>query len=283
MPEKRENGMKKHLSTLLLVAVFLLGVCILLYPTASDYWNSLHQTRAIGAYEDALAGMTRRDYDAAFQQAEDYTRALAALDAPMSEYQSLSDAGMDYEEILNINGVGIMGYIDIDAIGVELPIYHGTSPDVLNVAVGHLEGSSLPIGGEGSHCVLSAHRGLPSARLFTDLDQLQEGDTFTITVLDRLLTYEIDQILIVEPEQVDALAITPGEDYCTLVTCTPYGINTHRLLVRGRRVENAREKAHVYVPADMVQIDPLVVTPAVAAPMLAILLVFLLVRYRKRR
>ena len=283
MPEKRENGMKKHLSTLLLVAVFLLGVCILLYPTASDYWNSLHQTRAIGAYEDALAGMTRRDYDAAFQQAEDYNRALAALDAPMSEYQSLSDAGMDYEEILNINGVGIMGYIDIDAIGVELPIYHGTSPDVLNVAVGHLEGSSLPIGGEGSHCVLSAHRGLPSARLFTDLDQLQEGDTFTITVLDRLLTYEIDQILIVEPEQVDALAITPGEDYCTLVTCTPYGINTHRLLVRGKRVENAREKAHVYVPADMVQIDPLVVTPAVAASMLAILLVFLLVRYRKRR
>ena len=283
MPEKRENGVKKHLSTLLLVAVFLLGVCILLYPTASDYWNSLHQTRAIGAYEDALAGMTRRDYDAAFQQAEDYNRALAALDAPMSEYQSLSDAGMDYEEILNINGVGIMGYIDIDAIGVELPIYHGTSPDVLNVAVGHLEGSSLPIGGEGSHCVLSAHRGLPSARLFTDLDQLQEGDTFTITVLDRLLTYEIDQILIVEPEQVDALAITPGEDYCTLVTCTPYGINTHRLLVRGKRVENAREKAHVYVPADMVQIDPLVVTPAVAAPMLAILLVFLLVRYRKRR
>ena len=275
--------MKKHLSTLLLVAVFLLGVCILLYPTASDYWNSLHQTRAIGAYEDALAGMTRRDYDAAFQQAEDYNRALAALDAPMSEYQSLSDAGMDYEEILNINGVGIMGYIDIDAIGVELPIYHGTSPDVLNVAVGHLEGSSLPIGGEGSHCVLSAHRGLPSARLFTDLDQLQEGDTFTITVLDRLLTYEIDQILIVEPEQVDALAITPGEDYCTLVTCTPYGINTHRLLVRGKRVENAREKAHVYVPADMVQIDPLVVTPAVAAPMLAILLVFLLIRYRKRR
>ena len=275
--------MKKHLSTLLLVAVFLLGVCIMLYPTVSDYWNSLHQTRAIGAYEDALAGMTRRDYDAAFQQAEDYNQALAALDAPMSEYQSLSDAGMDYEEILNINGVGIMGYIDINAIGVELPIYHGTSPDVLNVAVGHLEGSSLPIGGEGSHCVLSAHRGLPSARLFTDLDQLQEGDTFTITVLDRLLTYEIDQILIVEPEQVDALAITPDEDYCTLVTCTPYGINTHRLLVRGRRVENAREKAHVYVPADMVQIDPMVVTPAVAAPMLAILLVFLLVRYRKRR
>ena len=275
--------MKKHLSTLLLVAVFLLGVCILLYPTASDYWNSLHQTRAIGAYEDALAGMTRRDYDAAFQQAEDYNRALAALDAPMSEYQSLSDAGMDYEEILNINGVGIMGYIDIDAIGVELPIYHGTSPDVLNVAVGHLEGSSLPIGGEGSHCVLSAHRGLPSARLFTDLDQLQEGDTFTITVLDRLLTYEIDQILIVEPEQVDALAITPGEDYCTLVTCTPYGINTHRLLVRGHRIDNIEEAKTVRVTADAIQIEPLLVAPVVAIPILLLLMILLLLPKQPRK
>ena len=275
--------MKKHLSTLLLVAVFLLGVCIMLYPTVSDYWNSLHQTRAIGAYEDALAGMTRRDYDAAFQQAEDYNQALAALDAPMSEYQSLSDAGMDYEEILNINGVGIMGYIDINAIGVELPIYHGTSPDVLNVAVGHLEGSSLPIGGEGSHCVLSAHRGLPSARLFTDLDQLQEGDTFTITVLDRLLTYEIDQILIVEPEQVDALAITPGEDYCTLVTCTPYGINTHRLLVRGHRIENQPDADTVRVTADAMQVDPVLVAPIVAVPILLGLLAALLISTRKKR
>lgn len=273
--------MKKHLSTLLLVAVFLLGVCIMLYPTVSDYWNSLHQTRAIGAYEDALAGMTRRDYDAAFQQAEDYNQALAALDAPMSEYQSLSDAGMDYEEILNINGVGIMGYIDINAIGVELPIYHGTSPDVLNVAVGHLEGSSLPIGGEGSHCVLSAHRGLPSARLFTDLDQLQEGDTFTITVLDRLLTYEIDQILIVEPEQVDALAITPGEDYCTLVTCTPYGINTHRLLVRGHRVPNTPEAANVRLTSDAIQIEPMLAAPLMALPVLIIFFAVLLHTGRK--
>ena len=185
-------------------------------------------------------------------------------------------------DVLDVNGMGIMGYIDIDEIGVELPIYHGTDPSVLNVAVGHLEGTSLPVGGVGTHCVLSAHRGLPSARLFTDLDRLKVGDTFTLTVLNRLLTYQVDQVLIVEPDQVEALAIDPNEDYCTLVTCTPYGINTHRLLVRGRRVENAEEKPVIYVPADMVQIDPLVVTPAVAAPMLLVLLIFLLIRYRKR-
>ena len=176
-----------------------------------------------------------------------------------------------------------MGYIDIDAIGVELPIYHGTDAAVLNVAVGHLEGSSLPVGGAGTHCVLSAHRGLPSARLFTDLDKLKLGDTFKITVLNRLITYEVDQILIVNPDAVDALAIEEGADYCTLLTCTPYGINTQRLLVRGRRIENAAEKPAIHVPADMVQIDPLVVTPAVAAPMLLALLVVLLVKYRNRR
>lgn len=277
--------MKKHLSTILLVAVFLLGVCILLYPTISDYWNSIHQTQAIGAYEDTLSSMTQKDYSVYFEQADAYNEALAALSYPLAEYRTLAEQEelTAYEEILDVGGIGIMGYIDIDAIGVELPIYHGTDATVLNIAVGHLEGSSLPVGGEGTHCVLSAHRGLPSARLFTDLDRLKEGDTFTITVLNRLLTYEIDQILIVEPTEVDALKIEDGEDYCTLLTCTPYGINTQRLLVRGRRIENAEEKPQVYVPADMVQIDPLVVMPAVAAPMLLILLVFLLVKYRNRR
>ena len=275
--------MKKHLSTLLLVAVFLLGVCILLYPTASDYWNSLHQTRAIGAYEDALAGMTRRDYDAAFQQAEDYNRALAALDAPMSEYQSLSDAGMDYEEILNINGVGIMGYIEIPAINVSLPIYHGTDDNVLQIAAGHISWTSLPVGGESSHCVLSGHRGLPSAKLFTNLDQLVEGDTFTIRVLDEVLTYEVDQILIVEPEDVSALEIIPGRDLCTLVTCTPYGINTHRLLVRGTRIENEPQAQTVRVTSDAVQIEPLLVAPVLAAPVLLILLLVLLLPGKQKR
>ena len=224
--------MKKHLSTILLVAVFLLGMCILLYPTVSDYWNSLHQTRAIGAYEDTLSKMTQKDYTAYFEAADAYNAALAGLAFPLAECQSLSERPelSPYEELLDVNGAGIMGYIDIDAIGVELPVYHGTDPSVLN----------------------------------------------------RLLTYEIDQILIVKPEEVDALAIEPGQDLCTLVTCTPYGINSHRLLVRGHRVENAKEKPVLFVPADMVQIDPLVVTPIVAAPMLLILLIFLLIRYRKR-
>lgn len=277
--------MKKHLSTILLVAVFLLGVCILLYPTISDYWNSLHQTQAIGAYEDTLSTMTQKDYSDLFAQADDYNAALRALEFPLMDYVELAEREdlAKYADILNVNGVGIMGYIDIDKIGVELPIYHGTDASVLNIAVGHFEGTSLPVGGAGTHCVLSAHRGLPSARLFTDLDRMEVGDTFTITVLNRLLTYEVDQILIVDPDQVDSLEIEEDEDYCTLLTCTPYGINTQRLLVRGRRVENAEEKPQVFVPADMVQIDPLVVTPAVAAPMLLVLLVFLLVKYRNRR
>ena len=276
--------MKKHLSTILLVGVFLLGLGILLYPSVSDYWNSMHQTRAIGAYEDTLSGMTQKDYSEYFAQADAYNAALASLPTPLTGYEVLDtlEEVPKYRDVLDVNGMGIMGYIDIDEIGVELPIYHGTDPSVLNVAVGHLEGTSLPVGGVGTHCVLSAHRGLPSARLFTDLDRLKVGDTFTLTVLNRLLTYQVDQVLIVEPVQVEALAIDPNEDYCTLVTCTPYGINTHRLLVRGRRVENAEEKPVIYVPADMVQIDPLVVTPAVAAPMLLVLLIFLLIRYRKR-
>ena len=276
--------MKKHLSTILLVGVFLLGLGILLYPSVSDYWNSMHQTRAIGAYEDTLSGMTQKDYSEYFAQADAYNAALASLPTPLTGYEVLDtlEEVPKYRDVLDVNGMGIMGYIDIDEIGVELPIYHGTDPSVLNVAVGHLEGTSLPVGGVGTHCVLSAHRGLPSARLFTDLDRLKVGDTFTLTVLNRLLTYQVDQVLIVEPDQVEALAIDPNEDYCTLVNCTPYGINTHRLLVRGRRVENAEEKPVIYVPADMVQIDPLVVTPAVAAPMLLVLLIFLLIRYRKR-
>ena len=276
--------MKRHLSTILLVGVFLLGLGILLYPSVSDYWNSMHQTRAIGAYEDTLSGMTQKDYSEYFAQADAYNAALASLPTPLTGYEVLDtlEEVPKYRDVLDVNGMGIMGYIDIDEIGVELPIYHGTDPSVLNVAVGHLEGTSLPVGGVGTHCVLSAHRGLPSARLFTDLDRLKVGDTFTLTVLNRLLTYQVDQVLIVEPDQVEALAIDPNEDYCTLVTYTPYGINTHRLLVRGRRVENAEEKPVIYVPADMVQIDPLVVTPAVAAPMLLVLLIFLLIRYRKR-
>ena len=275
--------MKKHLSTFLLVLVFLLGACILLYPTVSDHWNSLHQTRVIGAYEDTLANMTQKDYSESFKAADAYNAALAKLNFPMAEYKSLKKRTelTPYEELLDVNGVGIMGYIDIDAIGVELPIYHGTDSSVLNIAVGHLQGSSLPVGGESTHCVLSAHRGLPSARLFTDLDRLKEGDTFTLSVLNRLLTYEIDQILIVKPEEVDALAIEPGKDYVTLMTCTPYAVNTHRLLVRGVRVP---DDAPTSEPESEPEKEPLdarrmlqnVVLPATAGILFVIMTVLLL-------
>lgn len=276
--------MKKHLTTLLLIAIFIAGLCILLYPSVSDYWNSMVQSKAIVDYEAALSNLTQKDYTDAFEAAYAYNAALREVDFPLMYYDAL-DAREDlekYEDILNINGNGIMGYISIPKIKVELPIYHGTSASVLNVAAGHLEGTSLPVGGASTHSVLSAHRGLPSAKLFTDLDEMEVGDVFTITVLDQVLTYEVDQIKIVEPNEVDDLYVVEGEDYCTLVTCTPYGINTHRLLVRGTRIETVEEKPAIYVPSDGFLIDELIIAPIIAAPMLLVLLVFLMVRYRKK-
>lgn len=276
--------MKKHLSTVLLLLVFIAGMCLLLYPSISDYWNSMVQSNAIVDYEAALANMTQKDYSDEFEAANAYNAALREVDFPLMYYDTLDERDdlRDYDDILNINGNGVFGYIAIDKIGVELPIYHGTSDAVLNVAVGHLQGTSLPVGGESTHCVLSAHRGLPSAKLFTDLDELELGDVFIITVLDQVLTYQVDQIKIVTPTEVDDLYVTEGEDYCTLLTCTPYGINTHRLLVRGKRIETVEEKAAIYVPADGFLIDSMMIAPMLAAPMLLVLLIFLMVRYRKR-
>lgn len=276
--------MKKHLTTLLLIAIFIAGLCILLYPSVSDYWNSMVQSKAIVDYEAALSNLTQKDYTDAFEAAYAYNAALREVDFPLMYFDKLDEREdlQKYEDILNINGNGIMGYISIPKIKVELPIYHGTSASVLNVAAGHLEGTSLPVGGESTHCVLSAHRGLPSAKLFTDLDEMAIGDVFTITVLDQVLTYEVDQIKIVEPNEVDDLYVVEGEDYCTLVTCTPYGINTHRLLVRGTRIETVEEKPTIYVPSDGFLIDELIIAPVLAVPMLMVLLVFLMVRYRKK-
>lgn len=276
--------MKKHLTTLLLIAIFIAGLCILLYPSVSDYWNSMVQSKAIVDYEAALSNLTQKDYTDAFEAAYAYNAALREVDFPLMYFDKLDEREdlQKYEDILNINGNGIMGYISIPEIKVELPIYHGTSASVLNVAAGHLEGTSLPVGGASTHCVLSAHRGLPSAKLFTDLDEMAIGDVFTITVLDQVLTYEVDQIKIVEPNEVDDLYVVEGEDYCTLVTCTPYGINTHRLLVRGTRIETVEEKPTIYVPSDGFLIDELIIAPVLAVPMLMVLLVFLMVRYRKK-
>ena len=266
--------MRKHLSTLSLLLVFFIGLSLLLYPTFSDYWNSLHQSRAIASYTEALARLDDESHQALLDQAREYNAALSAR----QDRWHLSDEEREvYRRMLSVEGGDAMGYIEIPSISVSLPIYHGISEGVLQVAVGHIEGSSLPVGGEGTHCVVSGHRGLPSAKLLTDLDRLAPGDIFLLRVLDEVLTYEVDQILIVEPTDVTALGLIPEGDYCTLVTCTPYGINSHRLLVRGTRIENLGSAPEIRVAAEAIQIAPLLVAPAVAAPMLLLLLIVLLV------
>lgn len=280
MNKNQTKKRKKSGSTILLVAIFFVGLCILLYPTVSDFWNEKRQSQAVMNYDDLIVNLTPEDYSEFFRQADEYNRKLKLISSPFIGHKSIKD---EYYSTLDVNGDGMMGYITIEKIKVQLPIYHGTSDQVLNSAVGHVEGSSIPVGGEGTHSVLSAHRGLPSAKLFTNLDKLVIGDIFTIRILDKTITYQVDQILIVLPEKIDDLYAVPGEDYCTLVTCTPYGINTHRMLVRGTRIENIEQQKKVNVITEAYRIDPLIVTPAVAAPMLGILLIFLIVKSSKEK
>lgn len=272
--------MRKHISTIILILAFLVGLSLLLYPTVSDYWNSLHQSRAIADYAAEVAELDHDSYAQFWSDAEEYNESLLEK---ADRFKLTEEERAEYESMLNVSGNGIIGYIEIPVIGCSLPIYHGTDESVLQIAVGHIEGTSLPVGGESTHSALSGHRGLPSAKLFTDLDKLAAGDTFIVRVLDEMLTYEVDQILIVEPYDLSALEIEEGKDYCTLITCTPYGINTHRLLVRGHRVENQEEAGTARVTADAMQIDPVIVAPLAAAPVLLVLLVLLLVRTRKRK
>lgn len=272
--------MKKHISTLLLIAVFLIGLSLLLYPTLSDYWNSFHQSRAITSYAEQVSNLNQDEYEELWADAIRYN---ATLSERVNAFTLTEEQEKQYEQLLNLGGTGEIGYIEIPSISVALPIYHGTEDTVLQHAIGHLEWSSLPVGGIGSHCVLSGHRGLPSAKLFTNLDKLAQGDTFILRVLDEVLTYEVDQILIVEPQDVDALQIIDGGDYCTLVTCTPYGINTHRLLVRGHRIDNIEEAMTVRVTADALQIEPLLVAPVVAIPILLLLMILLLLPRQPRK
>ena len=272
--------MRKHLSTILLLFILLIGLSLLLYPSVSDYWNSLHQTRAIATYAENVANLDNNQYDRLWEDARAYNQALPFRSNP---YYLSEEQRAEYESLLDVSGLGVMGYIEIPEIDVSLPIYHGTEESVLQIAVGHLEWTSLPVGGESTHCVLSGHRGLPSAKLFTNLDKLQAGDIFLLRVLDEVLTYEVDQILIVEPQETGALRIEKGKDYCTLVTCTPYGINTHRLLVRGHRIDNIEEAKTVRVTADAIQIEPLLVAPVVAIPILLLLLILLLLPKQPRK
>ncbi len=272
--QKKKNG---NLSTIILVAIFFVGLCVLLYPTISDFWNEKRQSQAIMNYDDLIVDLTPEDYSEYFSKADSYNQKIRNMSFPFLNHKNIAE---EYYDILDVNGDGMMGYITIEKIKVQLPIYHGTSDKVLNSAVGHVEGSSLPVGGKSTHAVLSAHRGLPSAKLFTNLDKLEIGDVFTIRILDRTITYQVDQILIVLPHETDNLNIVSGEDYCTLVTCTPYGINTHRMLVRGTRIENIEPDRVINVITEAYQIDPLIVTPAVAAPILGLLLIVLIVKSR---
>ena len=272
--------MKKNSSTILLILMFFVGLSLLLYPSFSDYWNSFTSTKAISTYAEQVAGMDDDKYAEIWQEAWDYNVDMKGRKHPYRLSAALKER---YEKTLDVSGLGVMGYVEIPSIKCSLPIYHGTEEAVLQVAVGHLQWTSLPVGGESTHCVVSGHRGLPSAKLFTDLDKLVIGDVFMMRVLDEVLTYEVDQILIVEPNEVQSLHVVEGEDLCTLVTCTPYGINSHRLLVRGHRIENIEEARSVRITADAMQIEPVIVAPFVAAPILLILLIVLLVTTRKRK
>ncbi len=271
---------KNRVTVILLVAVLLAGLSLLLYPFVSNYWNSLHQSQAIAAYMDDVRKLDDSTYEAMWEEAQRYN---ASLLEDENRFFPNDEEKQYYEQLLNVSGNGIMGYIEIPSIDVMLPIYHGTSEEVLQVAIGHIEGSSLPIGGESTHSVISGHRGLPSSRLFTDIDQLSEGDTFTLMVLDEVLTYEVDQIRIVEPDDISLLAIEEGQDLCTLVTCTPYGVNSHRLLVRGHRVENQGTGGMFRIMADAMMIDSRYVAIIIAIPILIIVILLMAIRSLKRR
>lgn len=262
----------KIISTIITVALILflvVGLGVIFYPAISDWWNSLHASRAISDYVTAVELVDNSELEKMIADAEAYNKKLygnQTFDMEDQEY-------LEYEKLLDISGTGIMGYISIPSINVNLPIYHGTSDEVLQIAAGHLAGSSLPVGGESTHSIISGHRGLPSAKLFTDLDKLVVGDTFVISILNENLTYRVDQIKVVLPEDTSELAITNGKDYCTLVTCTPYGINTHRMLVRGHRVENEEEELVVFITADATKVPNYIVAMFILIPSLVIMLI----------
>lgn len=278
---KKPTKRKSRILSLLLILALLAGLSLLLYPTAADWWNSMHQSRAIASYVESVVELDETQYESVWQAAVEYNAGIPDEDTrflPDEEEKAL------YETLLNVGGDGIMGYVEIPGIDVELPIYHGTNEEILQTAVGHIEGSSLPVGGEGTHSVISGHRGLPSARLFTDLDQLEPGDTFMLHVLNETLTYEVDEINTVLPDDISHLGLEDGEDLCTLVTCTPYGVNSHRLLVRGHRVENAPEPIVdvVQIIADATRIPQALVALIIALPVLTAVALLLRALFRRR-
>ena len=277
------NKLKKKIPNIIFGLIFLVGICVILYPSVSNYINSEHQSKAVASYEDAIMAMDTVDYDQIWQKAYEYNEALKQK--PMS-FKLTDEELAEYNSVLDPTGYGVIGTIEIENIGVNLPIYHGTAETVLQVGIGHLEGTSFPTGTPGTHVVLSGHRGLPSSKLFTDLDQMIVGDTFLLHIMDQTFAYQVDQINIVLPEETNDLAIVDGEEYVTLVTCTPYGVNTHRLLVRGKRVDYTQEN-RLIVPADASRYGTLIVALFIGAPILLIAFIVYLVCtskwFRKRK
>ena len=263
--------MQSRKTTIILLISFFIGLSVLLYPAVSSYWNSKTQSEAVIDYEAMLANREWEDYSEIFAAADDYNRQLAQLEYPLVHYDQVEG----YWDILDISGTGMIGYLTIKKISQELPVYHGTGDNVLSFAVGHFQGTSFPVGGETTHSVVSAHRGLPTAVLFTYLDRLEIGDIFTFTILDRTITYEVDQIRIVEPYDTSLIQIEEGKDYCTLLTCTPYGINTQRLLVRGHQIDST-QKRNIYIANEAYRVDSLIVMPVVALPIIFVLLIYVM-------
>lgn len=271
--------MKKKLYNILTIVLFLAGLGLVLYPAVSNYINEKHSSKVVADYSSVMSNTTDEEIAAKLARAEEYNARLRKT--PSAFYDPSLVPG--YQEALDPMGIGVMGYIYIEKIKVELPIYHGTSEGVLQVGAGHIEGTSLPVGGKGTHCVLSGHRGLPSAKLFTDLTDLELGDTFRLTILNKVLTYQVDQITTVLPTEVDELQIDPEQDYCTLLTCTPYGINSHRLLVRGVRLPDAEEKPGIFVENEAFKVNMYITVPIFSAPLLLIILFYLLARIKRIR
>ena len=276
---ERRSAKKKQskIVNIALVVVMIIGLIIVLYPAFSNWWNERHTTKAIATYIEEVEKIDDSGKQEMIDRAVAYNKKLSSLDFSLTDEEYA-----EYESILDVSGTGIMGYIQIPVINVNLPIYHGTEETILSIAVGHIAGSALPVGGKGTHAVLSGHRGLPSAKLFSDLDLLKEGDIFTISILDQVLTYQIDQIHIVLPEEISDLAISQNEDYVTLVTCTPYGVNTHRILVRGRRIDNIKDMSSIVVNSEAVRISPSIVILVIAVPLIIIAMIISFLIPRKK-
>jgi sortase A len=274
-----KSFLRRHFPTLILGSVFVIGLAVLLYPVVSDYVNALHQSRVIAEYSESVARTDDARRAVFLEEARAYNE---ALNAKNDRFVLSEEERAEYDSLLRVSDAGVMGFLEIPTIRVRLPIYHGTGEGVLQVGIGHMEGTSLPVGGLGTHAVVTGHRGLPSSKLLTDLNKMTEGDLFMFTVLDEVLTYETDRILTVEPDELDTLELDPKMDYATLVTCTPYGINSHRLLVRGHRVDNAagnEERA----AADTRGIDSIFAAVIFAGLILSGFSTVTLIKYRRRK